>query len=648
MRDQQLARGELRLPPTQDWRELVKMGARISPAFFVPKDKAKTAGAEYEALSMEAKLKRLRMVCNFKRLNTECVKKSCKYEGIAKIKSMSKRGLHTHALTGDVANGFKCLEFHPDSQLLLVLDMGTQVSGPRFVVCVGMCFGWLNSPYFFNVLMKDVMGQVRSGRFEEKVFGPPTPITIWVDDYLAFVEGVEDGLKKQQMIETIAEFNGVPLHPDKGERYPVKRLERHLGHGIDLEKGWIFTPTATLQRLKSTANQILRSLCRHQRWIGARWIAEFGGLCISTMESNSRARFKCRPMAEFLRDCDVYHRGYGVRGKASRRLIKAIEWWATVGEQREVRRTIWPHPTTKTCATDASDWAAGGLDKACPLDQIAVGKEMGVPVMSLFSEEQKLHITAKELRAFRRFLDKRGYAFKECGLLAWQDNQGVVGIIKNLAVKSRDPQVQLQMEADLEAIMDRLDLWDISLRMRYVPSALNPSDYFTRYADKGDWQLDPRVAGPLLKRWGMCTVDRFAEAANAQLPRFNSAFPSRGTERVDTFTADWDGERNWINPPWQLMAKALCKIDATPDCAAVVLAPVWPTAIWWPTLMRLATDSVEVHRPPCGVASVDALASLPAEAFLPGAILRQVGGTPEPLRNKGWRLSAYFIPFRAR
>ena len=88
MRDQQLARGELRLPPSQDWRELVKMGARISPAFFVPKEKAKTAGAEYEALSMEAKLKRLRMVCNFKRLNIECVKKSCKYEGIATIKSM--------------------------------------------------------------------------------------------------------------------------------------------------------------------------------------------------------------------------------------------------------------------------------------------------------------------------------------------------------------------------------------------------------------------------------------------------------------------------------------------------------------------------------------------------------------------------------
>ena len=51
-RDKQLAAGELRLPPTQDWRQLVKMGYRISPAFFVPKEKQKTCGPEYEALSM--------------------------------------------------------------------------------------------------------------------------------------------------------------------------------------------------------------------------------------------------------------------------------------------------------------------------------------------------------------------------------------------------------------------------------------------------------------------------------------------------------------------------------------------------------------------------------------------------------------------
>ena len=38
-----------------------------------------------------------------------------------------------------------------------------------------------------------------------------------------------------------------------------------------------------------------------------------------------------------------------------------------------------------------------------------------------------LHITAKELRAFRWFLQKHaGSLWKNCGLLLWEDNQGVV------------------------------------------------------------------------------------------------------------------------------------------------------------------------------------------------------------------------------
>lgn len=661
-RDKQLAAGELRLPPTQDWRQLVKMGYRISPAFFVPKEKQKTCGPEYEALSMEERMDRLRMVFNLKRLNTEHVKKKCKYEGVGTLRKISKKGTHTHALTGDVKQGFKCLEFYPEDQMFFCADLGPQVSGPRFVVCVAMCFGWTNSPYYFNVVMKDVMGQVRSGqfesdvvgkvrsgKFERKKFGPPTPITIWVDDYLALTEGEADGDRRQKMIEEIFKFNGVPLHPTKGHRRAVQRIEKHLGTGVDLKQGHFFTPITTMAQMRRGAKQILRSLARHHRWIGARWIAEYGGLCISTMESNSRARFLCRPMSEFLAQCDVYRNGYGVRGKASRRLIRCLEQWSRIGEEREVRRTLWLHPTTKTCATDASSWAGGGLGNARPLDQQPLGQQMGVPMMHIWNEEEKkLHITAKELKAFRQYLGLHAASYRNCGLLAWQDNQGVVGIMKKLSVKSKDPATQLAMEADLEAIMDLLDKWDIHLKMRYIESARNPADYFTRYAEKGDWQLEPVIARRLMKRWTPCTVDRFADAANAQLPRFNSGYPARGTEAVDTFTADWTGECNWVNPPWCQMAAALSKLDHTPECAAVVLAPVWPTAIWWPTLQRLAVDSVAVHAPASGVPSLDSQLSLPDESFIPGAILRQVGGTPEPLRNRGWRLRAYFIPFRKR
>jgi hypothetical protein len=36
-------------------------------------------------------------------------------------------------------------------------------------------------------------------------------------------------------------------------------------------------------------------------------------------------------------------------------------------------------------------------------------------------------------------------------------------------------------------VMDLLAKFDIDLRVRYIESALNPSDYFSREADKADW-----------------------------------------------------------------------------------------------------------------------------------------------------------------
>ena len=47
--------------------------------------------------------------------------------------------------------------------------------------------------------------------------------------------------------------------------------------------------------------------------------------------------------------------------------------------------------------------------------------------------------------------------------------------------------------------------------------------------------------------WGPHTVDRFANASNAHLPRFNSRFRVPGSE--DAFSVKWTGENNWLVPP---------------------------------------------------------------------------------------------------
>ena len=77
---------------------------------------------------------------------------------------------------------------------------------------------------------------------------------------------------------------------------------------------------------------------------------------------------------------------------------------------------------------------------------------------------------------------------------------------------------------------------DIDLRVRYCRSAENPSDWWTRFSDKAEWQLLPVEAHKVMHTWGECTIDRFAVTGNALLPRFDSPYNCLGAERTDAFT----------------------------------------------------------------------------------------------------------------
>jgi hypothetical protein len=137
-----------------------------------------------------------------------------------------------------------------------------------------------------------------------------------------------------------------------------------------MKRGLFATPTSTMVSIKKEGKKILRSLARNQQWVGSLWIAQYASLCNSTHLSNRQSRFRCRAFHDFLVECDVHHQGYSVRGKASRKLIKAVEWWVGLGENREVEKAIWEAPLSEVWATDASKRAWGGLRDARPLSEL--------------------------------------------------------------------------------------------------------------------------------------------------------------------------------------------------------------------------------------------------------------------------------------
>lgn len=92
--------------------------------------------------------------------------------------------------------------------------------------------------------------------------------------------------------------------------------------------------------------------------------------------------------------------------------------------------------------------------------------------------------------------------------------------------------------------------------------------------------LNPEVFAKLNAKFGPHIVDRFADVHNKQLDRFNSRFWSPGTEAVDSFTCNWEGENNWLCPPGYLIPRVILHAKKT-NAYGTLIVPCWHSAPFW-------------------------------------------------------------------
>ena len=618
-RDRYLSEGHAIPAPWQDGEELTRQGYWISPGFVLTTQKL-------DEKTKRKKVKR-RMCVNMKRANARNRKRTYKNDKLEEMGEMI--GPDCYAISWDIEGAFQHVGIHPGHCRYFVVDFGPDVPGTRFIMMLCLPFGFCNSPEIWGRVMKTATTAMRSA-------GIPT--IVYVDDGLNLAPCHHTALQMRPKVEKILSDHGLRRALDKGCWEPTQRLDNHLGTRVlmDRPRGEFRTPVHTCQTIKQKAHALLSSAARHSRLVGAAWLASFAGLVLSTRRSVTCARFFTRDFFDDMTRAGVYRSGdYGRRVRLSRKSLEALRWWAKIRSSAEISRSIWRPATDVIWATDSSDKAWGLLRNAKPLDQYRVDEYAGEPTMRIWNEKELgMHITHKELRAFRNALRENGVHIQGKVLRLLEDNMGVVGILTNYVTKSQ------AMRDDLAEIIDLLQLYDIWLKVRYCNTKLMPADWLTRGANKGDWRLAPQIVQQHIHQWGLCTIDRFADNVNAQLPRFNAAFPCLGSEAMDAFTEDWSHERNYINPPWGLLGKVLSKLRSTPAAEAVLIIPHWPSATWWPLLTSLADEYIVLHD------RRHEELTLPDSAFQGGDILQQTGGVPEPLRNRGWRLWVVHVPAR--
>ena len=81
-------------------------------------------------------------------------------------------------------------------------------------------------------------------------------------------------------------------------------------------------------------------------------------------------------------------------------------------------------------------------------------------------------------------------------------------------------------------------------------------------------------------------MDLFASRHNTQCKLYVSYRPDPGCMAVDAFSLNWHSIMFYAFPPFSVLTQTIQKIEKE-EATGLVVAPNWPTQVWYPALMRL-------------------------------------------------------------
>jgi len=148
---------------------------------------------------------------------------------------------------------------------------------------------------------------------------------------------------------------------------------------------------------------------------------------------------------------------------------------------------------------------------------------------------------------------------------------------------SKIPQMNQHIIPQLVALTQK----DILVVASHIPGVKNTrADYLSRQPDAKNYRLKPPWFQEMCKKHRFWPeLDLFANRRNRQTQDYCSWRVDRHS-KGNAWDLDWSKTKNWLNPPWNLIGKALRKLKQD-KASALCCLPVWKTAPWWHMLKGL-------------------------------------------------------------
>ena len=506
------------------------------------------------------RLRKPRLVLDLKYVNSFLHDKPFRYESLALF--LSQLEADDYLVSWDVKDAFHHLALQPVDAQRLVFRLGNRYYEP-----LTLPFGLKLAPWAWTKLCRPILQHLRSLGFA---------LIGYMDDFLCrppCLSASSAAAATAGRASALALFSrlGLSVHPHKGSVEGTRRLAA-LGHLVDTSARRLLLPATRQAKVMQAAVALLAESASHRRWVGGRRLRRFCGLAMSTALAVPMARFRLRRLYHCIGSTPP---SWDARLRVGAR--HDLAWWASLGAPGKVGRLLWQEVVRVELTTDAclSGWGAV-MDRR-------------LPARGLFGPGRAAEpINLKELVAVRMAIESFPAAVARGGLIRVRcDNMVVVAVLNAMVSRSTALMVELRRTVSL---LSRLGC---RLEASWLPTAENVwADKLSRDRDATDWRLNRSVFQSLDTAWGPCSIDRFATAGSAHLPRFNSPTAHPGAEAVDGWQQYWGGsECNFVCPPFSQAALVIRKI-VRDRATAVVVLPAWPAQVWWAETLHRADAAV--------------------------------------------------------
>ena len=255
-----------------------------------------------------------------------------------------------------------------------------------------------------------------------------------------------------------------------------------------------------------------------------------------------------------------------------------LSWWIS-NVHAQVRRIQRPAPHV-VIATDASmkGWGCN------------TGKEAFNGVWTL--EEQTDHINVLELKAVLFSILALGEEIKDRHVRVLSNSTTAVTYINKMGGLTSEKCNQVAKNI-WSACMEK-NVW---ISSQHIPGESNDADKPSReFKDDLEWQIRDETFAKICRQWPTPTIDLFASRAIHKLNIYCSWNKDPGASFIDAFSLDWNQfQLSYQFPPFSLVSRCLQKLQQD-NAEAIIIAPLWPQQLWFPTLLRSLIDYPRVLR----------------------------------------------------